>query len=133
VARHLTRALVTASLLAACGGPPIVHGTQRAIGADAVMQVQRIEGGNQLVTVEVRHLPPPERIAPGTSRFVVWFVRSGHPATMASQLHYDPGSRQGRARATIPHRGFEVLITAERAGVVSAPSEHVMFRHRPRQ
>ncbi|MEQ8454375.1 MAG: hypothetical protein RLO52_37015 [Sandaracinaceae bacterium] len=133
MSRTLARALPLLPLLVACGSPPLVHGTRRAIGADAVIQVERIEGGNQLVTVQVRHLPPPERLAPGATRFVMWFVRSGHPATMASELHYDSGSRQGRARATIPHRGFQVIITAERAGVVSVPSEHVVFRDRPRQ
>lgn len=129
------RALTGVLFLVTMGCGPstqMAQGTQRAVGADAAITVQQIEGGNQLVTVDVRHLPPPERVAPGTGRYVVWFARPGHLSTMASQLHYDPGARTGRARATIPHRGFEVIVTAERPGPVSEPSEHVVVRHRPR-
>jgi hypothetical protein len=134
--RHLAAWFIftTLSLAAVgCGGGSWsynVVGTQRDPGAEGTMQVERIEGGNRLVTVSLRHMTPPERLGSGLSTYVMWFRDPRGQSTKASLLGYDPGSRTARATATTPLASFAVIITAERSGQVIEPSENVIFNQR---
>ncbi len=123
-------AFVALSALAAgCGGPRnyTVRGSQRDPGADAQLQVERIEGGNHLITFTGRNMTPPERLGSGLSRYVIWVRQGSAAAQMEANVAYDPSSRSGRATATTPHQRFTVLVTAERAQETGTPSEHVIF------
>jgi hypothetical protein len=116
----------------ACGGgwEHSLVGTPRAPGADGVVQVEEIEGGNRLVTVVVSNLVPPRRLGAGLDTYVVWLAgRSGHP-DKAGILEYDEESRQGNMFATTPHRRMELRITAERNGSVSSPGDAIVIRRR---
>lgn len=118
---------------AGCGGGSwsfAVVGTQRDPGAEGTIQVERIEGGNRLVTVSFEHMTPPERLGSGITTFVVWFRNPRGRSSKASNLAYDPDSRTGRATATTPMTSFIVIVTAERNGNVSEPSENVIFTQR---
>ena len=128
-------ALVVASLglLPGCGGGSWsynVGGTQRDPGAEGRIQVERIEGGNRLVTASLAHLTPPERLGSGLTAFVMWFRDARGQSTKASLLEYDPGSRTARATATTPMSRFVVIVTAERNGNVVEPSENVIYNQR---
>lgn len=123
-------AFVTLSALAAgCGGARnyTVRGSQRDPGADAQLQVERIDGGNQLITFTSRNMTPPERLGGGLTRYVIWVRQGSAAAQMVANVAYDPSSRSGRATATTPHQRFTVLVTAERATETGTPSEHVVF------
>jgi hypothetical protein len=129
--RHVSSLVLFVSLaLTGCGGGSWAYnviGTPRDPGAEGTVQVERIEGGNRLVTLSLRHMTPPERLSPGLTVFVVWFRdQSGH-STKASALAYDPGSRTGRATATTPHGNFRLLVTAEQNNETAEPSENVVF------
>ncbi len=117
-----------------CGGGSWAYnvmGTQRDPGAEGTVQVERIEGGNRLVTVSFRHMTPPERLGNNLRRFVMWFRTPNGQSTMASNLEYDPASRTARATATTPQTQFLVIVTAEPAGnAVTQPSENVIFNQR---
>ncbi len=116
-----------------CGGGSWnfeVVGTQRDPGAEGRIQVERIEGGNRLVTASMDHMTPPERLGSGLTTFVMWFRDQRGQSTKASLLEYDSDSRTARATATTPMSRFTVIITAERTGNVVGPSENVIFSHR---
>ena len=82
-------------------------------------------GGNNLVTIHLDNLPPPDRIATGLTTYVVWFVAANASPVKAATLVYDADARVGDAAATTPLTTFEVRVTAERANTVAAPSESV--------
>lgn len=129
----LAGALSLAALLPACGGGSWsynVVGTQRDPGAEGTIQVERIEGGNRLVTASLQHITPPERLGQGLTTFVMWFRDPRGQSTKASNLEYDPGSRTGRATATTPMGRFLVIVTAERNGEAHEPSDNVIFNQR---
>ena len=116
-----------------CGGGSWsfdVVGSNRDPGAQGRIQVERIEGGNRLVTASFEHMTPPERLGSGITTFVVWFRDPRGRSTKASNLEYDPDSRTGRATATTPMTNFVVIVTAERNGTVAEPSENVLFTQR---
>lgn len=118
-------------LLGACGGASWeydVVGTRSDPGAEGRIQVERIEGGNHLVTVSLSHVTPPERLSPNLNAFVLWFRDARGQNQMASVMQYDPNSRSARATATTPNTKFIVLVTAESRANASSPSENVIFR-----
>ena len=114
-------------LASGCGGPAeyALAGSPRAAGADGLISVEEIEGGNRLVTVSVDHLPPATRLGEELTTYVVWFVGNGG-AVKAGQLVYAEDTRQGQMHATTPLREFTLKITAERAADVAAPSDVVV-------
>lgn len=128
VACTLAILLVLGLAAAACGTTaeyPIV-GSDRAMTADGIVQVEEIEGGNRLVTVSIAHLPPPARLGEGLAQYVVWLGPEGQPPALAGKLGYDEETRQGQLMATTPHPRFVLKITAERPGTVAAPSDIVV-------
>lgn len=118
-----------AAAAAGCGGPRsyTVNGTQRDPGAEARIRVENITGGNHLLTISVRFLTPPERLGDGNGVFMVWIRQPNGVTTLASQLGYEEGSREGTATATTPHQRFTLLVTAERDATAGAPSDFVIF------
>lgn len=132
IARTSLVALTFAALAAyaaGCGGARnyTVRGSQRDPGADGRVQVERIDGGNQLITFTGTNMTPPDRLGSGFTRYVLWVRTASAPATMEANVAYDPDSRSGRATATTPHQRFTVMITAERAAETSTPSDAVIF------
>lgn len=129
----LPRLLIAAAVFAsaACGGPTelALVGSSRAAGADGLVSVEEIEGGNRLVTVTLDHLPPAVRLGEGLTAYVVWFVGNGGPVR-AGQLMYDEETRGGRMHATTPLRQFTLKITAERSADAAAPSDIVVADRR---
>ena len=130
--RNTLRPLVGAVFLAAlagCGGPSeyVLTGTQRAAGADGLVTVEEIEG-NRMVTVELEHLPPPNRISESATVYIVWVKPERGQPTMAGRLEYDPDDRVGRTRATTPHDHFTVFVTAEADTTADSPSDVVVAR-----
>lgn len=118
----MTRALllfVAVVMLQACSGPsqryPLetsgVGGASSAVSGS--LQVERIEGGQRLVIVELDALPPPERVAQGGSEYVVWLEDGQGNSVRAGTLRYDRGSRSGNLLATTALSAFTVRVTAE--------------------
>ena len=129
MARILTFALLALGLFA-CGGPQeyVLTGTSRSPGSDGMMIVEDT-GGNHMITVELEHLPPPQRFSQG-KHYVVWIKPNNGVPQMAGQLDYDPDERVGRMTATTPVSRFELLVTVERALNVSSPSEIIIAKKR---
>lgn len=112
--------------LAGCGTTTYeATGEPRAVGADAIIDLEEVEGGNVMVTVEARHLAPPSRLDPGATTYVVWFVTPGGGVDKAGSLSYDADDRTGSLVATHTETSFRVLITAEASRNAMRPSEHV--------
>ncbi len=128
MARTLTFALLALGLLA-CGGPSefVLTGTARSAGTDGMMIVEDT-GGNHMVTVELEHLPPPDRISQGGQHYAVWIKPKGGTPHMVGELDYDPDERVGRMTATAPHADFELMISVERVMTVSHPSEVLVVK-----
>ncbi len=116
------------ALAAACGGPSeyMMQGNQRAAGADGMIQVERIEGGNRMVTLAIDHLPPPARLGPEMTSYAVWFQDAGRAPQKAGVLDYDDDTRSGSLMATTPLSRFTVKVTAERDQRSISPSDLVV-------
>lgn len=115
--------------LVACGSNEyVVTGSERAAGADGTITVEELDGGNVLVNVAFENLPPPDRIGQGLTTYIVWFKVEGQQPSMAGALAYDADNRTGSMQATSPHSKLEVIVTAEKAGNATSPSEFVVAK-----
>ena len=107
-----------------------VPGTARAPGADAkiIAEVNKA-GGNTKLEIRAENLPPPERLQPGTTTFVVWQRKSdAAPWQRIGALNYDKGKRRGTLEATAPETKFELVVTAELNASPVSPSGNIMFQ-----
>ena len=120
------------ALLVGCGGAldQAVIGQHEAASADGIVRIEESGAGNRLVTLRLENLPPPERVAAGSTAYVVWFVGANAAPVKAANLRYDADARTGEALATTTLAAFEVRVTAERTRDVSTPSDKVALTHR---
>jgi hypothetical protein len=83
-------------------------------GVTGSLSIERVEGGQRLVVLELSQLPPPERIAPGLREFVVWLEGPKGNEVKAGTLRYDRVRRSGNLLATTDLTAFTVRVTGER-------------------
>lgn len=116
--------------LPGCGGANqyALTGIGPAASADVNIHVEETDMGNKMVKVDVKHLPPPNRIHADATVYVVWFVAKGQPAQKAGRLQYDEDERAGKTAGTTSYETFTVLITAEESEGAAQPSKHVVAR-----
>lgn len=131
---RLTFPALLSLFLFACGGPLKyeVASSAKAPGADAKVVADVKNDQNQtLLEVEVKNLPPPERVADGSSAFVAWY-RKGSSAQWArlASLKYDKDDRKGSLKASAPETSFDLQISAEKAPDVASPSSDIVFSQR---
>jgi len=93
-----------------------------AQGATGSLEVERIEGGEKLVIIELDKLAPPERIGPGMREFVVWVEAEDGSRVRAGVLRYDRARKAGNLMATTTLPRFTVKITGERDADAVTPS-----------
>jgi hypothetical protein len=91
-------------------------------GMTGQVSVERIEGGQKLVVLQLERLPPPERIAPGLREYVVWLHDPRGTAVKAGTLDYDRAHQSGNLLATTDLAAFTVRVTGERDANTSQPS-----------
>ncbi|MGE0788382.1 MAG: hypothetical protein AB7S26_22095 [Sandaracinaceae bacterium] len=127
----MTREAIVLALalgLSACGGTTYaVAGEAPATGADATIEVSESDN-SQRVSIHVSHLPPPDRVAPGMTRYSVWIIPTGLSPVLAGTLRYDAGEREGAIDVLTPHETFEVIVTAQNDPLPLAPSDVVVLR-----
>jgi hypothetical protein len=84
--------------------------------------VERIEGGQRLVVLQLQQLPPPERLGPGLREYVVWLQDARGGEVKAGTLDYDRAHQSGNLLATTDLATFTVRVTGERDANGSQPS-----------
>jgi hypothetical protein len=85
------------------------------------VSVERIEGGQKLVVLQLAQLPPPERLAPGLRQYVVWLQDPRGAAVKVGTLDYDRAHQSGNLLATTGLSAFTVRVTGERDANTSQP------------
>ena len=95
--------------------------------SQGMVRTSEDQNGNTRLSVEVKHLPPPERLSPELRTFVVWIkpAGSGDYVNMG-QLAIDD-DRKGTLNTVTPHTDMMVLVTAEASGAPGYPSTYKML------
>lgn len=116
------------ALCGACGGPAkyAVVGSPLASATDGLLQVEPVEGGEQMLSLVLDRLPVPSRLGEGATVYVGWVVSLEDVTTKAGVLEYDAETRQGRLTATTALTSFTLVVTAEESADVASPSDRVV-------
>jgi len=93
-----------------------------AEGAQGSVQIERIEGEQKLVLIELEGLKAPERLGAGMREFVVWVQGEDGQNVRAGTLRYDRALKSGNLMATTSLPRFTVRVTGERDANVTTPS-----------
>ncbi|HEX6246146.1 MAG TPA: hypothetical protein VFZ61_34720 [Polyangiales bacterium] len=101
---------------------PLKSALVEAAATTGTLSVERVEGGQRLVVVQLSELPPPERIGPGLKQFVVWLSSPSGQHQNAGTLEYDREHQSGSLLATTNLGTFTVTVTGERDPGVRTPS-----------
>lgn len=134
----MTRSLISACtallFLVACGGPLKydVRSTPKAPGADAKLIATVHEAQHQTeVELEVKNLPPPDRITEGATDYVAWSRKNTSAQwTRLGSLKYESSDRGGMMKGSVPETSFDFALTAEKAALAASPSSDVVFEQR---
>lgn len=112
-------------VLWACGGTSKygVQGTARAKRTSGVVEVEQIEGSNQLLTLLFEDLPPPAQLGSGLTTYVVWLQASDAVPRRSGALAYDEETHTGNLMATTTQTRFVLKVTAESDPNVRSPSK----------
>ena len=104
-------------MMAASGETPAAEG-----------KVTTGEGANDNTTVrvEVKHLAPPSRVAPGATTYVVWIQALGQAIQNVGALKLND-DLTGRLDFVTPHKIFRVVVTPESQATLPTPSHRAVF------
>jgi hypothetical protein len=129
---RLALALLVCATFLGCGGPLrfTPQGTEKAPGADAL--ITAAVNAEMVITrlnITVKNLPPPGRLEPSASDFVVWARKDGDtPWQRIGALKYDGDARKGElVEASVPQTQFELIISIEKQSDPASPSPSVVI------
>lgn len=108
--------------LAACAGPsplPMLNSSQTPAARGTVL-AEAAENGNTRLIVEVKHLAPPENVAPSAKVYVVWVQPQGAPPQNVGALRVND-DLTGRLQTVTAFASFQVMVTAEELPTATAP------------
>jgi hypothetical protein len=128
--------LVAISVMIASCNPQADYalvGSAFAPAAHGEIDVEKIDGGQILVTVTLDHLVAPDKIELGLTHYVVWFTPVGEYPLYQQALDYDAETRTGRASIPTSLREFELQVTAENSERPNQPSDLLMTSQKIRE
>jgi len=118
--------VIAAMFLGACGSTPpptlALAGTNAAPAAQGSLTVTTDPNGNSRLSITVRHLAPPQRMARGATAYVVWVapMPDGTPQNVGV-LRLDP-NLTGSLETVTPLRDFELTIGVETDPAAQQPT-----------
>jgi hypothetical protein len=131
-------AAVTAAGVMSCGKTVTMPGgtsttsalqpVGEARAAKGELKIKEGDNGNTALSVNVKYLAPPEKIAPNATTYVVWAKpRTGdmRPQNLGALRVND--DREGSLETVTPLKNFEVIVTPEPSTTVSAPTHSPVF------
>ena len=108
--------------------PQEMHSTSDVSASDGTVRVSEGDNGNTKVSVRVKHLAPPSKLAADATVYVVWIQpREGDRQNVgALTLNKD---LEGSLDTLTPHRRFKVSVTPEPSGQVVNSTHEPVFTY----
>ncbi|MCB9708241.1 MAG: hypothetical protein H6714_05600 [Myxococcales bacterium] len=117
--------------IAACGGSNYtLRGTSKVLATKGSLAIEEMEGGNNMLTAKLQHLPEPSRLGAGVTSYVAWILPAYGDPINAGTLAFDADTREAEVMATTPHDNFVFKITAESDARVTTPGTIVIVEQR---
>ncbi len=108
--------------------PQEMHASSEVLAGQGTVRVSNGDNGNSKVSIRVKHLAPPSKIAPGSTVYVVWFRPVDGDNQNVGALVLD-SDLEGSLDTLTPHRRFKVSVTPESNGQVTSPANEPVFTY----
>ncbi len=116
--------------LSGCASPSVyqLQSGERSAGAEGEMTVTTDGNGNQVIDLQVAHLPRPSQLSEQMAIYTVWI----RPADGGQ--YYNVGrlrladDRTGSLNFVTPFSAYDLLVTAEAKPTEMSPSDQVVLR-----
>ena len=108
--------------------PQEMHSSADAPASEGTVKISAGDNGNSKVSVRVKHLATPSRMAADSTVYVVWIQpREGDRQNVgALTLNKD---LEGSLDTLTPHRRFKLSVTPEPSGQAASPSHEPVFTY----
>ena len=94
--------------------------------SQGTVTVGAADNGNTDVTVRVKHLALPAKVASGAKIYVVWIQPTNGEKQNVGALALDD-NLEGTLKTVTPHRRFLLTVTPEPGGRAKAPTHEPVF------
>jgi len=109
--------------------PQEMHSAADVPASQGTVQVTTGENGNTQVSIRVKHLAPPSKMALDSTVYVVWFQPvDGDTQNVGALVLND--DLEGSLDTLTPHQRFLVSITPEPNGQATSPTHEPVFTYR---
>ena len=108
--------------------PQEMHSTSDASPSEGTVRVSEGDNGNTKVSVRVKHLAPPSKVAADATVYVVWIQPGEGERQNAGALTLNK-DLEGSLDTLTPHRRFKLTVTPEPSGQVANPTHEPVFTY----
>lgn len=127
ISHWLLGSLLTAALAVGCATKEKMQGSALTPGAQGTVKASKASGGNTDLTVKVKHLAPPERVASGATDYIVWVQPEGSTSFQNVGALKVGKDEEGKYKTTIPFENFRLIVTPEPSRMMSQPTGPAVF------
>lgn len=118
--------IFAAILISACSKKVVFPTSTVLPAADAVVKIDKDEGSNYEVNLEVENMAKPDRLDPPRKTYVVWMVSEKNGTINMGNLKINK-KLKGSLEAVTPYKPICFFITAEEKQDVDTPSTQVVL------
>jgi hypothetical protein len=119
-------AVAAVGVQTACSKPQAMHSGQGVPASQGTVRATSGDHGNTKLTIRVKHLAPPWKMAPEATLYVVWVHAPDAASQNVGALTLN-ANLEGRLDTVTPHRRFRLTITPESNGQAALPSHEPVF------
>ncbi len=118
--------VVLAGMQIGCVKTQSMHSSASVPASEGTVSVSKGENDNTNITIEVKHLAPPPKMASDATVYVVWIQPMDNTMQNVGAMILDD-NLTGTLNTVTPHRRFKVLVTPEPSGKVAYPTHEPVF------
>jgi hypothetical protein len=108
--------------------PQEMHSTSTDSASEGTVRVSEGDNGNTKVSVRVKHLAPPSKLAADATVYVVWIQPSKGDKQNVGALTLNK-DLEGSLDTLTPQHRFKVFVTPEPSGQVGHPTHEPVFTY----
>ncbi len=108
--------------------PQEMHSASDVPASQGTVRVTAADNGNTNVSIRVKHLAPPSKMAPDSTVYVVWFRPAGGDNQNVGALVLD-NDLEGSLDTLTPQKRFLISITPEPNGQAASPTNEPVFTY----
>lgn len=108
--------------------PQPMHSAADVPASQGTVRTTEGDNGNTKVSIRVKHLAPPSKMAGDATVYIVWIQPLDGEKQNVGALTLD-NDLEGKLDTVTPHHRFQILVTPEPSGQVSQPSHEPVFTY----